>query len=282
MRVLLVIPHIFNPKKGSIYASEQEEKRESKIRGLVESTLGNIARLSGKAYIHASTGKGGKIETREIVANAAVDMTVRVYTDLSKSLVGYLSEDERLEIVHVEGQEPRNIPLIASRSCIQDCEDYDFVGYIEDDISIEDRSFFEKLRTLELCSGTEYAFMPHRCEYIDGKGDVLLSGDPDGGRPDLFWATGEALSYRWLERVVTFYRAVNPHSGCYFLSRKQAMRVREYWNCRKWKADFELAGPLEQAASGILVPVLKIMKPLPSDYRFFMVRHNDNLWKRHI
>ena len=29
-------------------------------------------------------------------------------------------------------------------------------------------------------------FLPHRCECIDGLGDVILSGDPDGGRPDLF------------------------------------------------------------------------------------------------
>ena len=28
-----------------------------------------------------------------------------------------------------------------------------------------------------------------------GKGDVILSGDPDGGRPDLFWDTGEASTF---------------------------------------------------------------------------------------
>ena len=39
--------------------------------------------------------------------------------------------------------------------------------------------------------------IPHRCEHIPGKGDVILSGDPDGGRPDLFWDTGETVSVPW-------------------------------------------------------------------------------------
>ena len=46
--------------------------------------------------------------------------------------------------------------------------------------------FFRKLLYLESCqNGEPYAFLPHRCERIDGNGDVILSGDPDGGRPDL-------------------------------------------------------------------------------------------------
>ena len=32
---------------------------------------------------------------------------------------------------------------------------------------------------------------------INGKGDVILSGDPDGGRPDLYWDTGEKIGIRW-------------------------------------------------------------------------------------
>ena len=78
-----------------------------------------------------------------------------------------------------------------------------------------------------------------------------------------------------------FYRATNPHSGCYFLTREQAHKVRNFWEPRQWNSDFQLSGPLEQAGSGILLPVLKVMKPVPEHYRFLMVRHQDQLWTRH-
>jgi hypothetical protein len=45
--------------------------------------------------------------------------------------------------------------------------------------------------------------------------------------------------------------------------------------------DIILCGPLEQAASGMLIKSFKIMKPIPEDYRILMVKHTDELWKRH-
>jgi hypothetical protein len=54
-----------------------------------------------------------------------------------------------------------------------------------------------------------------------------------------------------------------------------------FWQERQWHAAFQLSGPLEQAGSGLLLPVLKVMKPNPAYYRFLMVRHLDELWRRH-
>ena len=31
----------------------------------------------------------------------------------------------------------------------------------------------------------------------------------------------------------------------------------------------------------MILPVLKVMKPIPQHFRFLMVRHQDNLWERH-
>ena len=31
----------------------------------------------------------------------------------------------------------------------------------------------------------------------------------------------------------------------------------------------------------MLLPVLNIMKPIPAHFRFLMVRHQDQLWRRH-
>ena len=89
------------------------------------------------------------------------------------------------------------------------------------------------------------------------------------------------LSITWPLGERRFYRATNPHSGCYFLSRRQAGKVRRYWADRGWIAPFQLSGPLEQAGSGMLLPVLRVMKPVPENYRFLKVHHQDSLWKRH-
>ena len=115
---------------------------------------------------------------------------------------------------------------MASRKLLEQADDYDLVGYIEDDILISDPEFFRQNNLSGRCSGHQYAFLPHRCEHIPGRGDVILSGDPDGGRPDLFWDTGEELSIPWSLGERRFYRATNPHSGCYFLSRRQAQFKR--------------------------------------------------------
>ena len=79
----------------------------------------------------------------------------------------------------------------------------------------------------------------------------------------------------------TFYRATNPHSGCYFLTRSQAQQALNHWVQQNWTPRFVLSGPLEQAGSGLLLPIFKLMKPIPSDYRFLMIKHQDELWKRH-
>ncbi len=76
-----------------------------------------------------------------------------------------------------------------------------------------------------------YAFIPPRRETIPEEGDVILSGDPDGGRPDLS-DTGEQIIFSWPTRDKKFYRATNPHSGCWFLSKNPAQSFRSYWEMK--------------------------------------------------
>lgn len=281
MKVLLSIPHVFNPQKGSLYSSQTEEKREIKTAALQQATIGNLGRHRKRHWIHASLGKGKPIVTREMSCSDGVEIKIQIYTPPSASLAGKLTKDPDLTIIDADLKNFKKIPLLASRRLLEQADDYDFIGYLEDDLIIEDPQFFSKLKALHGAMPDQYTFIPHRCEHITGRGDVILSGDPDGGRPDLFWDTGESIKLKWATGDYIFYRATNPHSGCYFLNRRQALMVREFWEKSDWKSRFQLSGPLEQAGSGLLLPVLKLMKTKPQDYRFFMVRHHDELWKRH-
>ena len=281
MKVLITIPHVFSPKKNSVYSSEKEDKREIKVKGLYEATIGNLSRHSSHHWVHASEGRDGRIFTKKESNNMGVDMTIQVYTNKTESLSKTLPKHKNLEIINIDGIKKENIPALASKRLLEQSKDYDLIGYMEDDIAIEDIDFFHKLSSIYKSIPVEYVLMPHRYEMIEGKGEVILSGDPIRRRPDLFWDTGEKIRINWPTGYKDFYRATNPHSGCYFITSSQAARVLEYWEKLGWKSPYQLSGPLEQAASGMLIGTMKIMKPVTENYKFLMVKHMDTLWKRH-
>ena len=281
MKVLLTIPHVFAPKEGSLYSSQNEGKRGLKTRALSRASVENLARHGTSHFIHASLGKAKPVVTRELHTSMGVDLNIQVFSPPEASLAGSLTNHPGLSLIDPQLEDWTQVPQMASRRALEQADDYDLVGYMEDDLLIEDPEFFHKVKALVDLTGGEFAFIPHRCEHMDGAGDVILSGDPDGGRPDLFWATGEMLEVAWPLGGRRFYRATNPHSGCYFLPKEQAKKVLTFWQTINWTSNFRLSGPLEQAGSGVLLPVLKVMKPVPEHYRFLMVRHQDELWKRH-
>jgi len=282
MRVLLAIPHVFAPREGSLYSSQRPEKRERKQAALRECILGNLERLSKRHWIHASLGNRKPVVTRECETDLGLDLHIQVYSPPEANLLSALGDlPECVEVVNPNQADLMQVPLLASMRLLEQSADYDMVGFMEDDLAIQDPEFFHKIRHLVHSTNGKYVFLPHRCEAIPGRGDVILSGDPDGGRPDLFWDTGETLDVAWPLGTRRFYRATNPHSGCYFLTKHQAQHVLQHWSSRQWVFDFRLSGPLEQAGSGLLLPLFHVMKPVPEHYRFLMVRHQDELWKRH-
>ena len=281
MKVLLAIPHVFAPITGSLYSSQTEAKRSLKQEALLNATIGNLNRHRQRHWIHASLGKCQEVVNREVTSPEGVELTIRLFTPPEASLADVLPRDPDLERLDPEVSDYSQVPLVASQPLLEHSEAYDLVGYMEDDLLLDDPEFFAKILYLDQYSDGRYAFLPHRCEHIPGRGDVILSGDPDGGRPDLFWDTGETICIPWPLGNRHFYRATNPHSGCYFLSQRQALTIRDFWVRKNWHPDWNLSGPLEQAGSGMLLPSMRVMKPIPEHYRFLMVRHQDNLWKRH-
>lgn len=228
MRVLLAIPHVFAPRENSLYSSQTEAKRSIKQRALTQATLGNLERHDPRHFIHASLGKGGPIVTRPLLTSMGVDLSIQLFTPESASLAAALPDHSQLHHLDPAVTDWTQVPLVASRRLLEQAADYDAVGYLEDDLLIEDPEFFYKIAWLDQRTDGGYAFLPHRCESIPGEGDVILSGDPDGGRPDLFWDTGEQLRVAWPLGERYFYRATNPHSGCYFLTRRQALSLLQY------------------------------------------------------
>ena len=145
MKILITIPHVFSPKPGSLYSSQTETKRESKQKALFETTIGNLNRHRKQHWIHASLGYKKQVVTRQLLTNQEVDLTIQVYTKKEQNLLKKQNLGEKIEVYTHEGVTREKIPFIASMSGISQAENYDIIGYIEDDILIEDHEFFHKL-----------------------------------------------------------------------------------------------------------------------------------------
>ena len=146
MKVLLGIPHIFDPKEESVYSSQKKEKRATKIKGLQRATNGNILRFNADAWVHAS--EKNHIVTKKLKSRQNIELYIEIFTVKGKSLTEYLQNHERIKVNCLENISPMKIPWITSKTVLMRHNDYDMVGYIEDDISIEDQYFFEKLDSI--------------------------------------------------------------------------------------------------------------------------------------
>ena len=152
MKVLLAIPHVFAPKEGSLYSSQTEAKRGLKQEALLKATIGNLNRHRQRHWIHASLGKNQPVVNRELSSPDGVELTIRLFTPPSASLADGLPEDPDLERLDPGVSDYSQVPLVASRHLLEHAQDYDLVGYMEDDLILSDPEFFAKILYLDRCS----------------------------------------------------------------------------------------------------------------------------------
>ena len=85
-----------------------------------------------------------EVVTRKLQSNEEIELTIRVYTNRNASLASQLPKTPGLEIVNVELKDNIKMPQYASMKLLEEAGNYDILGYMEDDISIEERDFFGK------------------------------------------------------------------------------------------------------------------------------------------
>ena len=154
-------------------------------------------------------------------------------------------------------------------------EHYDIVGYMEDDLLIEDSSLREAAlsashRSRHLCVS------PHRCEHIPGNGDVIVRGSRWWRM--VVWATGETIECHG-QHEQEFLSRNNPHSGCFFSaknklygSERSGKRAMEQRFCT-----FRTSGTGWQRSVAPGAEINETGGALP----VFDDSPQDELWKRH-
>jgi hypothetical protein len=152
---------------------------------------------------------------------------------------------------------------------------YDYYCYLEDDLILHDPWFFQKLAWFTSNTGSENLLQPNRYEV--GQNPLTHKVYVDGDLPKTVTQKFQAVNRRGMLQSkvlgarVRFSRALNPHSGCYFLNAEQMERWKKqpYFLDR----DVRFIGPLESAASLGIMRTFRIYKPAPENAGFLEIQH---------
>ncbi len=268
MRLLVTIPHFCRRGPGDppAYGSES---------GDVDARLSQVGRCL--AALHQTFGpRQALAATKPSPANttlgAAVDVVLVTSHDqhVADALPRHLFAQVATDV------EPRNLGFACHAVMREHAGRYDCYAYLEDDIEVADPLFFAKLGWFSRQFGHSALLQPNRFElapdletmklYVDG--DTAALGLP-ARYQDI--ATRPRLVADAFGRSFLFERVNNVHSGCFFLNAPQLARVAASPQFGKPTAEF--FGPLESAATLMIMRAFEVYKPARENAGFLEVQH---------
>jgi hypothetical protein len=173
-------------------------------------------------------------------------------------------------------------PMLLGFECqavLRDCLDrYDYYCFLEDDLTIHDPWFFLKLDWFTKQTDNINLLQPNRYEIAD-RGLVskaYIDGDLAFRVTAPFQNANEVTEIRGnlMGNNITFRRALNPHSGCYFLNANQMA----HWASQSYflDRDTSFVGPLESAATLGIMKTFRVYKTAPEYAGFLEINHFGN------
>ena len=269
-RICVAIPHFYADTPGAEYGSERSG---AQVRSLV------LTRCL-YALHHLFGPTQGFISGMHRCNAAAEELKVVVCTAGERhALAGVPSH---LYARSDTDGDPRLLGYACHEVLAQHAWDFDYLGYLEDDILVTDPQTLAKASWFSDTFGEDAVLQPQRFEQGDLQGPVKLYIDGalsphvrTGPFQDL--ADRPTVRARELGRELAFIRFENPHSGCFFLTSAQMQR----WMDQPWFLDRSDAwvGPLESAATLGLMRTFRVYKPALGNANFLEVEHLDH---RHL
>ncbi len=274
MRVLFTIPHFFprNPAKPATTG-------HGALRGNPEARQAAVTRCV--LSLHQSFGSAQHImqlaEKRTRPANEAfrAEVHIVICTTGGQHLLDQLPVDRKMYHHHPTQADP----LLLGYECQAVLRDrwgnYDYYGYLEDDLILHDPWLFVKLAWFSSQAGSEALLLPNRFER--GAGVLVNKAYVDGDLAARLTAKFQDLTqipeFRGtvLGVPVVFRRPLNPHAGCYFLTAEQMA----FWTRQPHFLDRSSAfvGPLESAATLGILRTFRIYKPARENASFLEIEH---------
>ena len=270
MRILFGIPHYFAPEPTGHYGSERTppEDRAWVTRRCIASLWQTFSEAQALA-------DGFKQDFVPANPRLAGEITVALCTTGDNHLVPDL---EGCAFHHVNtAAEPRYLGFECHNVLKSGLGQFDYFGYLEDDLRIDDGLFFTKLAWFNAQFGEAALLQPNRFELADEPAPykVYIDGNPrDRTLVGAQRNDGQTrLSAPVIGRPMAFQRVQNPHSGCFFLSAAQLARWVAQPDFGVPSAAF--CGPLESAATLGIMRHFRVYKPARENAAFLEIEHLD-------
>ena len=168
MKVLLAIPHVFPQRRVALFITNGSEAKPQ-AGGAPTSDDWQSQPAPTTALDSCLAGKSQPVVNREISSPDGVELTIQlIHPPTQAWRMLFQGSRSRTNGSWHERLQPGTTMCVTP--LLEQAEDYDLVGYMEDDLVLTDPEFFAKILYLDRCSDGKYVFLPHRCEHIPGRG----------------------------------------------------------------------------------------------------------------
>ena len=272
LRIFLAIVHHWNPHGDGAHQSLRPEL-EPKLWALQDQLL--CLRRFG---VYQGTLNIACQQVEPVNQATAHVLDIAVVTDGQHHVLDNLESPYKplFEHVVVKPSTPKHLGFEAQKILVSRLDQgYDLYGYLEDDLLINDPSFFRKIDWFRRHLKDKAVLLPHRYELhrVPGQIDKLYVDGPVP--PDwLKQFVGElpqTISAPLPEGDVVFQSPSNPHAGCFVLSGEQL----QYWSQQPWFQDLDcgFVSELESAATLGLLKTFQVYKTALTHANWLELQH---------
>ena len=276
MKLLFTIPHFFDGRRSSDdvkpgkYGSETEtiaNRLDSLCRAVysLHQTFGASQAMIRHADRRTESANANTKNEVHIVIVINRDAHLKSEANFGESICQWVSVDDN----------PMHLGFHCHNVLRDRWGNYDYYGYLEDDLILHDAWLFEKLRWFNGHVGDHKVLLPNRFERSNDLAykKCCLDGDLAERVASSFQdhTVEPELSSTVMGKAIRFVRPRNPHSGCFFLNANQMKSWVRQDDFGRPASDF--VGPLESAASLGVMKAFQVYKPAVENANFLEVEH---------
>lgn len=282
MKVLVTIAHFFSreSKSDRVFGSLTEDAATR--AAALGRCIDGLARQGESDYSYYQYLGGQRFKRVAVKQAFAPAVDIAICTHGTQHVLDLLYEKRhRFHQVHVQTDDPMYIGAGCHNYLLRYRDEYDYFCFLEDDLIIHDPLWFAKYEWFNGIADEEALLQPHRFERKRAEaGERKCLVDPvfsyarvEAGIGRLFYRYEEtdAIAADFIGQPVSFERASNPHSGCFFVNRDQLARMAAGGYFGKRCKHF--VGPLESSASLSIMSTFRVYKPSFDHIGFLEIEH---------
>ncbi|MBC1237769.1 calcium-binding protein [Nostoc sp. 2RC] len=270
MRILITIAHFFKPSDEGRHASQRKDPKP-RLQALSQS-LASLHQLFGKYQSIINIAQRLAFPANQPLSH---ELDIVICTTQNNHLLNQLPIPSHLYKHHSSNVEPMLLGFECQGVLQSYLGKYDYYCFMEDDLILHDPWFFVKLDWFTQQTNDANLLQPNRYEislnglvhkaYIDGNLALRVTAPFQNVQEQ------QELKGTIMNTSITFNRALNPHSGCYFLNANQM----DHWANQSYffDRDTSFVGPLESAATLGIMKTFRVYKTSPEQASFLEIQH---------